>query len=406
MGPIFAIVAIDATGFGVIFPLLPFYSEHFGATPLLVGVLLASYSLCQFIAAPWIGRLSDRVGRKPILIASQIGTLAGFILLASAHSLALVFLARIIDGLTAGNLSVAFACAVDGSTPATRKQAVGVVSAAIGIGFMVGPALAGLFAPFSIAAPVWVAAGLSAGSIVATTLLLPNQTKLAAASVIRQPARAMLTNATVPVLGLLLLFYMAFSMFMSQLALVLAARFQWQGKPLDAHDVGLVFTALGATNIFAQLVLMKRVAPLLSDRMLAMLGFGVLALGYGMIGSTHSTAVLGLAVVVSSLGASFVRPTLVSALSTRSPPGQQGAMQGVNTSLMAGAGVTGPLFAGLLIGRQFYGGWTAAIAGLAAAGALAALVALGRQVEPAASAAGGRGPRHLPGRVSSANFRE
>ncbi len=387
MGPIFAIVAIDTTGLGVIFPLLPFYSEHFGATPQLVGLLLASYSLCQFIASPWIGRLSDHIGRKPVLIASQIGTLAGFILLASAHSLVLVFLARIIDGLTAGNLSGASACAVDGSTPATRKQAVGIVSAAIGTGLMVGPALAGLFAQFSIAAPVWVAADFSAGSIVATTLLLPNRPSLAAAVIkVRQPARAMLTNATVPVLGLLLLFYMAFSMFMSQLALVLAARFQWHGKPLDAHDVGLVFTALGATNIFVQLVLMKRVAPLLSDRMLAMFGFGVLALGYSMIGSTHSTAVLGLAVVVSSFGASFIRPTLVSALSTRSPSGQQGAMQGLNTSLMAATGITGPLLAGLLIDRQLYAGWTVTIAGLAAVGALAALMVLKREAKPMVAA--------------------
>jgi MFS family permease len=276
-------------GAGVVFPLLPFYSEHFGATPEVIGLLLSSYSLCQFVSAPWIGRPSDSFGRKPVLIGSQLGTFLGFILLALSHCLLWVFVARIMDGLTAGNMSVASACAVDGSTPSTRKQAIGVISAAAGIGIIVGPALSGFFSAHSTTAPVWAAAALSAMSILATAFLLPTQPRSAASTRKRPPLTSMVTRQNLPVFGLLLFFYMAFTLSMSQFALVLAARFVFHGRPLGLRDIGLVFTALGSANIFVQFVLMKHLGAVLSNRTLAALSFGMLALGYATIGATTSS---------------------------------------------------------------------------------------------------------------------
>ena len=123
--PAFIVVAIDATGLGIILPLLPFYSQRLGATPFIVGSLISVYALCQLVAGPLVGTLSDRYGRKSVLIVSQIGTLAGFVLLATANSLMLIFLARIIDGLTSGNISVAHAYAAEHSVPSARTQPVG-----------------------------------------------------------------------------------------------------------------------------------------------------------------------------------------------------------------------------------------------------------------------------------------
>jgi len=130
--PAFIVVAIDATGMGIILPLLPFYSQRLGATPFIVGSLISVYALCQLVAGPLVGTLSDRYGRKSVLIVSQIGTLAGFVLLAAANSLTLIFLARIIDGLTSGNISVAHAYAAQHSVPSARTQALGTTSGAIG----------------------------------------------------------------------------------------------------------------------------------------------------------------------------------------------------------------------------------------------------------------------------------
>jgi MFS transporter, DHA1 family, tetracycline resistance protein len=128
--PIFLVVLIDVLGLMIILPLLPFYSEQFGATPLVVGMLISSYALCQLVSAPLLGRWSDHVGRKPLLIMSQVGTCLGFLLLAFANSLPLIFLSRIIDGLTAGNLSLAQAYISDVTRPEKRAAAFGKIGTA------------------------------------------------------------------------------------------------------------------------------------------------------------------------------------------------------------------------------------------------------------------------------------
>ncbi|MCP3469271.1 MFS transporter [Bradyrhizobium sp. CCGUVB1N3] len=171
--PTFVVVAVDATGLGIILPLLPFYSQRLGATPFVLGMLISAYAVCQLIAGPVVGMLSDRYGRRKILLVSQIGTFVGFVLLALATNLILVFLARIIDGLTSGNISVAHAYAAEHSGPSTRKQALGMTSGAIGTGLLLGPALSGFLVHYGDTAPVWAAAALSLVSILATVALLP-----------------------------------------------------------------------------------------------------------------------------------------------------------------------------------------------------------------------------------------
>src|SRR5271154_6125619 len=158
---IFLIVLIDVLGLTIILPLLPFYSEHMGASAITVGAIISVYSLCQFVAGPVLGSWSDRIGRKPILILSQIGTCIGFLVLASAHSLFWVFVSRIIDGFTAGNLSTAQAYISDVAAPQERAKQLGRISVAFAIGFFVGPALTAFFYHFGYQAPILLAARAS-----------------------------------------------------------------------------------------------------------------------------------------------------------------------------------------------------------------------------------------------------
>ncbi|MBI1855547.1 MAG: MFS transporter [Chloroflexi bacterium] len=140
--PVVVIILVDLIGLSIIIPLLPLYAARFGAAPFTIGILQAAYPLMQFAGAPILGRLSDRFGRKPILLVSQIGTLAGFILLGFSNTLWLLFLSRIIDGLSGANLSTAQAAIADSTTEKTRTQGLGLIGAAFGIGFVLGPIVA------------------------------------------------------------------------------------------------------------------------------------------------------------------------------------------------------------------------------------------------------------------------
>src|SRR5881394_500870 len=158
---IFLTIFVNLVGFGIIIPLLPFYAQTFGASPLVIGLLFAVFSLCQLAAAPALGDLSDRYGRRPVLIFSLAGTVVSFVMLALAHSVAMLFAARIVDGLSGGNISTARAYVADITGPKDRARAYGLIGAAFGLGFILGPALSGVLAPVSYTAPIWAAAAIT-----------------------------------------------------------------------------------------------------------------------------------------------------------------------------------------------------------------------------------------------------
>lgn len=171
--PIFLIVLVDVLGFTIVIPLLAYYAEHFGASPLVATTLVSVYAVCSLLSTPIIGSLSDRYGRKPLLLISQGGTCAGFLVLAYSSSLWMVFVGRILDGITAGNLSTAQAYISDHTQPKDRAKAFGVIGVAFGLGFMVGPAIGAELGKHGLHYPFILAACLSALSIVATYTLLP-----------------------------------------------------------------------------------------------------------------------------------------------------------------------------------------------------------------------------------------
>src|SRR6187397_1528242 len=158
---IFLTVFVNLVGFGIIIPLLPFYAETFGASPLTIGLLFAVFSLCQLVAAPALGEFSDRYGRRPVLVFSLAGTVVSLVMLALAHSVAMLFAARIVDGLSGGNISTARAYVADVTEMKDRARAYGFIGVAFGLAFILGQALSGVLAGISYTAPIWAAAALT-----------------------------------------------------------------------------------------------------------------------------------------------------------------------------------------------------------------------------------------------------
>lgn len=294
--PILVIVFVDLMGLSIIIPLLPLYAARFGADPLTVGVLQASYPLMQFVGAPILGRLSDRFGRKPVLIASQIGTLSGFILLGFASTLFLLFISRIVDGLSGANIATAQAAIADSTNEKTRTQGLGLIGAAFGVGFVLGPVLAFIVLAATgqnYQAVAWTAALFSFISIMLTTFWFKETIQNAAdpvASRKRRPfsfeaLRKAVSNPAILLLVVIMFFYqVAFGGYEQLFSLFTLVRLG-----MDARDTSGLFMLAGIMIIVVQAGLVGRWSKKYGDRWLALMGIGTLAIG--LIGTGLTPAV-------------------------------------------------------------------------------------------------------------------
>ena len=383
---------MDILGLTIILPLLPFYAVHLGASATTVGMLTSSYALCQLIAGPILGRMSDSTGRKPLLIVSQIGTFAGFILLAYANTLPLVFLSRIIDGLTAGNLSLAQAYIADITTPENRAKSFGVIGIAFGIGFLVGPGVSGFLSQFGYQYPIFAAAALSATSILCTATLLPKVEPHAddgdAGPGGRRPSifawRSYTEYFERPVLGNLLwqffCFALAFSFFIGGFALYANQRFTWHGHPFGAREVGYIFAFVGLLGIVMQGFLIGRLVKRFGERRLVWTGFLSGAVGYSFLGFITTPAQLAGSAVISSYGTGVIRPTVTSLITQQAGKREQGAVLGITQSLTSVSSVIAPVVAGALIDRHELRLWALTAAGIALAGMILSFRAARKEV--------------------------
>ena len=377
--PIFLIVLADILGLTIILPLLPFYAEKLGASPTAVGLLVSAYAFCQLLSGPFLGRWSDRTGRKPLLIVSQLGTLASRLLLAGAGSLWLVYLARIIDGLTAGNLVLAQAYISDVTEPENRARSFALIGISFGIGFLLGPAISGALSPLGLAVPILLSAALSAVSILATIFLLP-ATKPVTDERPAGPAGRRLSLFAWgeyvqyfrrPGLSRLLVeffcFVMAFATFTGGLALFLERRLTWNGQPFHAREVGFVFAYAGLLGILVQSFLGKLVKRL-GEPWLVAAGFASMAVGYGLLAGVYAVPLLLVAGLFSSFGTGVLRPSLTSLVTQAVARNEQGVVLGLNTSLQSVAQIIGPAIAGVLIDHRLLGAWALFCAGCALVG--------------------------------------
>jgi DHA1 family tetracycline resistance protein-like MFS transporter len=371
---IFLIVAVDVLGLTIMIPLLPFYAEKLGATPFQVGWLIGAYAACQLVSGPLLGRLSDSTGRKPLLLVSQAGTFIGFIITAFAPNLTILFLARMIDGATAGNLSLAQAYISDITKPEDRAKSFGVIGIAFGIGFLIGPAISGILAKSDYRYPVYMAAGLSALSILATSVLLPK------AEPARNDAGRRLSLIAwgeyvkyfrdpklATRLWQFLCFIFGFSMFTSGFPLFAERRLIWHGAPFGPEQTGFVYAWAGFLGILTQGPALGVLVKKFGEKAINRVGFLAYAVGYTMLGLSYSIPMLALAATVTAFGG-FIRPTLTSLITKAAPRSEQGSVLGLQQSLTSVAQIAAPPFAGLLIQHGALTTWGIAAAAVTLVG--------------------------------------
>jgi len=376
--PIFLIVCVDVLGLTLILPLLPFYAEHLGASPAMVGMIISSYAFCQLIGGPMLGRMSDHMGRRPLLLVSQIGTLMGFLILAFANHLWLVFLSRIIDGLTAGNLSLAQAYISDVTRPEERAKSFGLIGIAFGMGFLVGPGVSGYLAGFSYQLPIFAAAGLSFTSILCTYFLLPAQAPHADAAVQRKftilawgrYAEFFKRPALAPLLWQFFVFTFVFALFMSGFPLFAERRFIWDGKPFGPKQVGYLYAYVGFLGIILQGGLIGRLVKAFGEEKLARAGFVFSVVGLTVLGFTYGILLLLAVLAVFGVGSGALRPALTSLVTQKAERSEQGTVLGLTQSLMSVSQITAPFLAGVLIDKHWLEAWALVGAGVSVVGLL------------------------------------
>jgi multidrug resistance protein len=355
---IFTTVFIDLLGFGIVIPVLPFYAEgtRFNASPRTVGLLFASYSVMQLIFSPILGRLSDKYGRRPVLLISIIGTGIGFLILGFARTLLMLFLGRILDGITGGNISTAQAYIADITTKENRAKGMGLIGAAFGLGFVFGPAIGGILSRWGVEVPFLFAAGLCFANALLLYFTLPetvtpdHPARVSAAG--GRGLTQLIKSLKQPRLGFVLtiyfLFIVAFSIMTTSFSLYTMFRFGY-----DAQHTGYLFAYVGIIAVIIQGGLIGRLVKRFGELPLVIAG------AFFFAGSLFAVPFVGpqtgglLALLVGgglfSLGNSLSAPSLTSLASKSVGPAEQGTVLGVTQSVASLARAVGPALAAFLI---------------------------------------------------------
>jgi MFS transporter, DHA1 family, tetracycline resistance protein len=369
---IFVTVFIDLLGFGIIIPLLPFYAESFGASAFTIGLLGTVFSLMQFLVAPLCGRWSDRIGRRPIILGGLLASAVAYVALALADSLALIFAARIVGGIAGGNIPTAQAYIADITTHENRAKGMGLVGAAFGLGFIIGPALGGILTRFGPATPMWCAAALCFVNFIAAVFLLPEsrhgdpeRVSISRFDLLR---RAQRHGGLMPLLLVFFLVSAAFSGFEATFALFTERRFDF-----NPERIGYVFAFIGVILSVVNGVLVGRVVPRMGERRLIPIAIGLIGIALLALPAAHSVLALFAVCGTLAIGMGFNNPSLTSAISRLSDPAEQGGMLGLAQSLAALGRIVGPAWGGFLFDRI---GITSAFFSAAAVMSLALLLAI------------------------------
>lgn len=345
---IFFTIFIDLLGFGLIIPILPFYAENYGATAFEVGLLGTIYSLMQFIFAPIWGRLSDQKGRRPLLILSLLGTAVGHFIFALAPNLTWLFIGRAFAGIATATIPVAMAYISDITTPENRAKGMGMIGAAFGLGFILGPAIGGLLSSYGYGMPLFFASLLSFSAAAIAIFKLPES--LPAEKRGKVPARAFnmrnLWEAFLhPNIGILFTIFFLITLAFSNLETVFAL-FSERRFGFDATDNGYVFTMIGAISATVQGIMIGPLVKKFGEKKL--ISFSVLLLGIAFLLYPVTNAVWHFLPVVAmtSFALGIHNPTVLSLISKNTAPEQQGGILGINQSLGSLARVLGPLWGG------------------------------------------------------------
>ncbi len=354
---IFVTVFIDLVGFGIVIPVLPYYAEasRFGATPREVGMLFASYSIMQLIFSPVLGRLSDKYGRRPILLISLLGTCVGFLILGFATTLLMLFIGRIIDGISGGNISTAQAYIADVTTKENRARGMGLIGAAFGLGFVFGPAIGGILSRWGINIPFLFAGGLAFANVILLYFTLPetvtpdHPARVSAASgrgwkqlieALRQPQLAF-------VLAIYFLSIVAFSIMTTVFSLFMMFRLGY-----DPWHSGWIFAFVGIVSALVQGGLIGKLVKRFGELTLVIAGslfFTVSLFVSPFVGPAIGLIGILSVAALSSVGNALMAPSLTSLGSKSASAAEQGSILGVMQSVASLARAVGPTIAAVII---------------------------------------------------------
>ena len=389
LGVLFSIIVVDLIGFGIVVPILPFWAERYGANGLILGLLLTSHAAMQFIFAPSWGRLSDRIGRRPVMLVTIAGTALSLLALGFTDSLLGIFIARIFSGIFGSNISVATAYLTDVTDESDRTRWMGMIGASFAVGFTLGPPIGGLLSPVGHGAPMFFAAGLASLNLLWATIRLP------------EPERHRRRNATDlksrfdilrdPTIRRICLVYFLFSVAVTQLettfAFFMSHRFGY-----DVLGVAMVMFAMAVVMGGIQGGGMKRLATRFSERRLVLVGLCLMALGFVALPLPESVGLLMLPLMLAAVGRGISQPPLMSLASLGSDADHRGIVMGVFQSSASAARVVGPVMAGALYDLgQGFPFWLAA--GLVSS---AAVLALGIRNDPVLGSAASDPPLRAP----------
>jgi multidrug resistance protein len=354
---IFTTIFIDLVGFGIVIPVLPFYAEGtlFNATPRTVGLLFASYSIMQLIFSPVLGGLSDKYGRRPVLLLSIIGTGIGFLVLGFATTIFMLFVGRILDGITGGNISTAQAYIADITTQENRAKGMGLIGAAFGIGFIFGPAIGGILSQWGVQVPFFFAAALCFANAVLLYFTLPETVTAdhpaknrAGGRSLRDVLKSLKQPRLAFVLIIYFLFVVAFSIMTTSFSLYTMFRFGY-----DAQHTGYLFAYVGLIAVVIQGGLIGRLVKRFGELPLVIFGalcFAISLFAVPFVGpAAGGLAALLVGGGVFSMGNSLATPALTSLASKSAGAEQQGVVLGVTQSVASLARAVGPSLAAVLI---------------------------------------------------------
>jgi DHA1 family tetracycline resistance protein-like MFS transporter len=367
---IFLIMITEVMGFSLILPYLPLYVQELGASPLTIGLILTSFSICQFISAPIMGRLSDHYGRKPMMIFSQFSTFLGFVILGAAKTVPIVILSRVVDGILGSNMPIAQAYLSDLSSKKDRSKIFGLSGAAFGFGFLVGPAIGGFLSKYGFHIPAYCAAGLSLVTILITTFFLKETIKRK--KDIRLTLKVFHFNhfrkyfsipALSPRLYELFTYVLSHSIFVSTMALYLERQLGF-----GPTQVGYMLTYVGGISIILRLFLLPKLIDYFGEHRLQYIG--VVSIIIAMLNAPFVASWPHLLIMITlfAWGSGLSRPVMVGSISRSVSEKEQGAIMGLTNSLGSLATIVGPLIGGFMINYFFPGSLGLAAGAVMAAG--------------------------------------
>ncbi len=363
------IAVVNALGYGIIIPILYSYSLKFGLSDFDNGLLFSLFSICQFISTPIIGRLSDKYGRKPLLIISLLGTAISFFMTAFAPNAAILFLARALDGITAGNIPVASAVISDTTAPKDRAKGFGIIGASFGFGFIFGPAISAFTVGFGASIPFIIAGVITLIAVILTWVILPETNKhlgeVRHGKLFDIPK--LIHAAIDPNIGATLLIMLVYSFSFGMLIYAFQP-YSVKTMHLSANEISGLFTLFGVVGLVTQILLLPRIAKLLGDKNTFKFSLILMTLSFLGIFLTTNLILFVLFSILFGFSNSFVQPLIQTILSKETDEKSQGSIMGISASYMSIGTIVGPIAGGAIA--------TIGIAYPYFAGAIASLVCL------------------------------